>query len=66
METIDAFRGSDFITRQEAAKMLVAFADVLQEAQSNKLCALTFTDESTFDPTLKSFIYDACANGMMK
>lgn len=69
MQTVETFRGSDFITRQEAAKMLVAFAEGAFDktyASFPDVCNTPYTDESLFDETLKAFIYEACAHSMMK
>jgi heat shock protein HslJ len=69
MQTVEQFRGNDLITRQEAAKMLVAFAEGAFDksyASFPEVCNKAYSDESLFDVTLKSFIYDACAHGMMK
>lgn len=69
MQTVEQFRGNDLITRQEAAKMLVAFAEGAFDksyASFPEVCNKAYSDESLFDATLKSFIYDACAYGMMK
>jgi heat shock protein HslJ len=68
METLPTFRSNDVITRQEAAKMFVALAvgayDKDAEA-SSELC-VTYSDDAIFDYSLRSFIYSACAHGMMK
>lgn len=69
MQTVEQFRGSDLITRQEAAKMLVAFAEGAFDKSYEELsevCTKAYSDESLFDYTLQSFITDACAYGMMK
>lgn len=69
METMTTFRADDMITRQEAAKMLVAYAESSFGKSLDTLsgaCTITYTDEATFDPTLKLSVYNACAYQMMK
>lgn len=69
MQTVEKFRGNDMITRQEAAKMLVAFAEGAFDksyASFPEVCNKAYSDELSFDVTLKSFIYGACAHGMMR
>lgn len=65
-----AFRAEDFITRQEAAKMLVSFLEnskgnLYSGGEANP-CVNKYTDAASFDPTLKGFIAAACGYGMMQ
>ncbi len=69
MNTMVAFRAEDFITRQEAAKMFNAMAEnlfAMSYASFPDECNVPYSDEHTFDPTLKNHIYGACALGLMK
>lgn len=69
MDSIKRFRADDFITRQEAAKMFNAMAEnlfAMSYASFPDECNVPYSDEHTFDPTLKNHIYGACALGLMK
>lgn len=70
METIEAFRADDSITRQEAAKMLVAFvenyAGDVYSGGADHVCVEKYADKETFDSTLTPFIAAACGYRMMQ
>jgi hypothetical protein len=68
MKTVKSFRGDDSITRQEAAKMLVSFAENLYDksyASFPKNCNKRYNDDKTIAFWLKNSVYDACALGLM-
>lgn len=69
MKTVTAFRLDDKITRQEAAKMLVAYAENAFDAKYASYpddCNVAYLDDKSFDSTLKDYIYSACAHNIMK
>lgn len=69
MKTLKDFRLNDKITRQEAAKMFVAYAENAfgaKYASYPEDCNVVYLDEKLFGPTLKDFIYSACALDIMK
>ncbi len=69
MQSTQEYRANDAITRQEAAKMFVTLAEKTywkSYGSFPEVCNTPYKDESLFDPTLKSFIYDACAHEIMK
>ena len=68
MKTVKSFRGNDNVTRQEAAKMLVSFAENLYNksyASFPKNCNKRYKDDKTIAFWLKNSVYDACALGLM-
>lgn len=56
------------LTRQEAAAILSRSAEKvwgLRYASYPDICNIAYSDEASFDPTLQSDIYAACAHGLM-
>ena len=62
--TTDAFRPADTLTRQEAARFIAKFGtEVLCRKD---VTTANYSDASTFDPTLASFINKSTTIGMLK
>jgi hypothetical protein len=62
MDSLKKFRANDSITRQEAAKMFVSLKKNLfhNSLNTNYACEDAYHDGASFDPTLQSFIREAC------
>ncbi|MEI8092043.1 MAG: hypothetical protein WCG98_07795 [bacterium] len=54
------YRPDDFLTREEATKIIGQAYTVLGYAQTEKNQSCTFADSTTFEPTLSGFILDTC------
>lgn len=69
MDSLTTFAPDRAITRQEAAKMFVTMAEKLYGkayASFPDTCNIPYKDETIFWSHLKSFVYSACALGLMK
>lgn len=67
--SVDDFRAKSSITRQEAAKMLVEMTLSVYNKEYSSMpndCTVAYKDEYLFWPTLKDYVYDACALNLMK
>lgn len=64
--TVDAYAPNDGLTRQQAAKFFVVFAQTIiwKSAPTTNTTACSFTD-SGFDATLKPYVMQACEYGIM-
>lgn len=68
MKTVKMFRADDIVTRQEAAKMIVTFAENLYNksyASFPNNCNRRYKDDKKITSWLKSSVYDACALWLM-
>ena len=61
---ITAFRPSDTITRAEASKFVVSYAELLGLEKGVKSCG--FSDTVGFDVSLIPFIQDSCLYGLFR
>lgn len=71
MDTLVSFRADDYISRQEAAKMIVGFAKAKLDANSmgslmNANASCAFSDKAQFGSTLSAFVTQSCQYGFMR
>lgn len=60
------YRPYDYLTREEATKIIWQAYKVLGYAQEEKNNACTFNDENVMDTTLVTYIQDTCKRGIFK
>ncbi len=60
------FRPEDWLTREEAAKMIGQAFVTLWYEQTTKNTACTFIDANTIDPTLSGYVENTCKRGIFK
>ena len=60
------YRPDDFLTREEATKIIGQAYTVLGYAQTEKNQSCTFADSTTFEQTLSGFILDTCKRWLFK
>ena len=64
--TTTTYRPNDFVTREEAAKLVGQLFEVLRFEQTDKGFNCNFTDSAKFDPTLTAHIAKVCKRGIFR
>ncbi len=65
-ENEEEFRPYDPLTREEASKIIGQAYSVLWYSDVTKNNSCTFSDSTTFNPTLSSHIWNVCKRGLFK
>lgn len=62
----DAYRPHDFVTREEAAKLMGKLFETLQFTPSHERFVCDFVDAEQFDPSLSAWIQQVCKRGIFR